>query len=283
MESSHLFDDFVRPVSPAASYIGGKRRLARPITRAIDRIPHRLYAEAFVGMGGVFLRRGRVAQAEVINDWSEDVSTFFRILQRHYVAFLDMLRFQLTTRAGFERLMKVDPSTQTDLERAARFLYLQRLSFGGKVSGRNFGVDSGAPAAFDVTKLVPMLEQIHERLAPVTIERLPWSAFLERWDRSDALFYLDPPYYGCEGDYGRELFSRDQFHLMATALASLQGRFLLSLNDRPEVRAIFGAFPMVRLDLHYGVGSGATEVSEVVISNLDRDRLGELFPSAELL
>lgn len=121
-ESSHLFEDFVQPVHPAAAYIGGKRRLARSITRAIDRIPHASYAEVFVGMGGVFLRRSRRPPVEVINDWSEDVSTFFRILQRHYVAFLDMLRFQLTTRSGFERLLKVDPSTQTDLERAARFL-----------------------------------------------------------------------------------------------------------------------------------------------------------------
>jgi DNA adenine methylase len=36
----------------------------------------------------------------VINDWSEDVATFFRILQRHYVAFMDMLRWQVTSRAG---------------------------------------------------------------------------------------------------------------------------------------------------------------------------------------
>src|SRR3546814_8937779 len=111
MESSLLFDGFVRPVSPAAAYIGGKRRLSRPIVKAIDRIPHRTYAEGFVGMGGVFLRRTRKPACEVINDWSEDIATFFRILQRHYVAFMDMLRYQLTTRAGFERLLRVDPST----------------------------------------------------------------------------------------------------------------------------------------------------------------------------
>jgi DNA adenine methylase len=45
-----------------------------------------------------------------------------RILQRHYPQFLGTLRFQLTTRAEFERLVRVDPETLTDLERAARFL-----------------------------------------------------------------------------------------------------------------------------------------------------------------
>jgi len=282
MESSHLFEDFVRPVSPAAGYIGGKRRLARPITRAIDRIPHHLYAEPFVGMGGVFLRRARKAPAEVINDWSEDVATFFRILQRHYVAFLDMLRFQLTTRAGFERLIKVDPSTQTDLERAARFLYLQRLAFGGKVAGRNFGVSAGEPAAFDVTKLGPMLEQIHERLASVTIERLPWATFLERYDREDALFYLDPPYYGCEDDYGRELFGRAEFPKMAAALQALRGRFLLSINDHPYIRRTFADFAMVRVELLYSIAGGdcQTEAAELIISKLEQVRLEQLFPGA---
>jgi DNA adenine methylase len=133
------------------------RRQAQPRARLcqiIDATPHVAYAEPFVGMGGVFLRRSRRPKCEVINDISEDVATFFRILQRHYVAFMDMLRFQLTTRAGFERLMRTDPSTLTDLERAARFLYLQRTAFGGKVVGRNFGVDvMDSPARFDVTKL----------------------------------------------------------------------------------------------------------------------------------
>jgi DNA adenine methylase len=55
-------------------------------------------------MGGVFFRRDERPNSEVINDWSEDVSTFFRVLQRHYQPFMDMLRWQITTRAGFEKL-----------------------------------------------------------------------------------------------------------------------------------------------------------------------------------
>jgi DNA adenine methylase len=41
------------------------------------------------------------------------------VLQVHYVAFLEMLRFQITSRAEFERLTRVDPTTLTDLQRAA--------------------------------------------------------------------------------------------------------------------------------------------------------------------
>jgi DNA adenine methylase len=77
---------------PAFPYVGGKRLLSRTIVSAIAEIPHDLYAEAFVGAGGVFLRREQVAPVEVVNDLSRDVTNFFRILQRHYQAFLDTLK-----------------------------------------------------------------------------------------------------------------------------------------------------------------------------------------------
>ena len=82
----------VRPISPVAGYIGGKKQLARTLVERIGAIEHITYAEPFVGMGGVFLRRPTKPKAEVINDASRDVATFFRVLQRHYQAFLDMLR-----------------------------------------------------------------------------------------------------------------------------------------------------------------------------------------------
>jgi DNA adenine methylase len=163
----------VDPVRPVAGYIGGKRNLSRRLVEIINATPHELYAEAFVGMGGVFFRRSRRPKVEVINDISADVATLFRILQRHYQQFLDTLKWQLAGRAEFERLMRVDPSTLTDLERAARFLYLQRTAFGGKVDGRNFGTDPTVPARFDLTKLVPMLEAVHDRLARSTSSGCP--------------------------------------------------------------------------------------------------------------
>jgi DNA adenine methylase len=264
MESSpHL--TAVAPVRPAAAYIGGKRNLAHRLITLIESIPHRTYAEPFVGMGGVFLRRRSRPQAEVVNDWSQDVSTFYRVLQRHYVAFRDMLRFQLTTRTEFERLIRTDPSTLTDLERSARFLYLQRTAFGGKVADRHFGVSHHRPANFDVTKLGPILEDLHERLAGVIIERLPFDRFIVRYDTPDTLFYLDPPYWGCEGDYGADLFSRVDFERLAEVLATIRGRFILSLNDRPEVRATFAAFEIEGVKTSYSIQGGGQAAGEVII------------------
>ncbi len=262
----------VSAVEPAAAYVGGKRNLAKRIIRRIEATPHECYAEPFVGMGGVFLRRTQAPKAEVINDASRDVANFFRILQRHYPQFMDALRFQITSRAAFERLCKTDPDTLTDLERAARFLYVQRLSYGGKVAGRTFGVDTRA--RFNLNTLGSRLEDLHERLAGVVIECLDFEEFLRRYDKPSTLFYLDPPYHGTEGYYGKGMFSREDFTRLAKALAGLKGQFLLSINDCPETRQVFAGFTLEQVETTYTVrGQGAASAAkELLVSSLENSR-----------
>jgi DNA adenine methylase len=245
----------VEPCRPPAGYIGGKRILAKRLVPMISAIEHRCYAEPFVGMGGVFFRRDRRAPSEAINDWNDDVANLFRILQHHYVPFMDMLRFQITSRSNFEKLLALEPSSLTDLQRAARFIYLQRTAFGGKVTQQAFGTDTYQGGRFDITALGPVLEAIHERLGRVRIERLPWSDFIDRYDRPHTLFYLDPPYYGNETDYGAGMFAREEFDAMAEQLARIRGRFILSLNDRSEVRRIFAGFAFEEAELNYSIGN----------------------------
>lgn len=257
--------------SPVAPWLGGKRNLARRICGILDAIPCVTYAEPFVGMGGIFLRRGMRPKAEVINDRGRDIANLFRILQRHYPQFLEVLRFGLTTRAEFERLAATDPDTLTDLERAARFLYLQRTAFGGKVSGRNFGVDKARPARFNLTTLEPMLEDLHSRLSGVVIECLDWAVFIPRYDAEGTLFYLDPPYLGCEDDYGKAMFARADFLRLADQLATIRGCFVLSLNDVPEVRRTFASFHQLEVRTSYTISGKRNDTAgaraELLISN----------------
>ncbi|MEZ0263007.1 MAG: DNA adenine methylase [Alphaproteobacteria bacterium] len=263
----------VRPVEPVAPWLGGKSRLADTIISWINTIDHVTYAEPFVGMGGVFLRRNRRPKAEVINDYSRDVSNLFRILQRHYIPFVEMLRWRLTTRDDWEQLNKTPPETMTDLERAARFLYMLKTSFGGKATGQSFGVDTHSSGRFDVTEVVPALEALHARLRGVTIECLNFPDFIARYDRPHVLFYLDPPYYGCENDYGKNLFSRADFEVLAQLLAAIKGTFILSLNDHPDVRRIFAAFKLREVVTQYSIRKeGAPQdAAELLIHNLPKE------------
>jgi DNA adenine methylase len=255
------------PARPPAPYLGGKKLLARQVIERLRAIEHECYVEPFVGMGGIFLRRPFKVKTEVINDASRDVATLFRVLQRHFVPFMDMLKWQITSRAEFERLRLAEPDILTDLERAARFLYLQRTAFGGKVSNRNFGVSIGTSGRFDVTKLASMLEDVHERLAGVVIECLPFGRLITTYDRPTTLFYLDPPYWGNENDYGAKMFQRTDFEAMAAQLATIKGRFILSLNHNPGVRETFSAFRIDGVETSYSIGGGAHKlVGEVLIT-----------------
>jgi DNA adenine methylase len=258
----------VSPVRPVAAWLGGKRNLAKHLVARINAVDHQTYAEPFVGMGGIFLRRSMRPKCEVINDISEDVATLFRVLQHHYLPFIEMIRWQISSRANFEKLARQDPTTLTDMQRAARFLYLQRLAFGGKVAHpQTFGVSPGMGGRFDVSKLVPMLEDLHERMTGVIIERLDWRKFIARWDRAGTLFYLDPPYYGNEKDYGPGIFSRDDFAEMAELLAGIKGRFILSINDHPHIHETFAAFEMDPVRVRYTVAKGAAQdAGELIIS-----------------
>jgi DNA adenine methylase len=261
----------VAPVRPAAAYIGGKRRLGEQLARRIEAVLHETYAEPFVGMGGVFFRRRWAARREVVNDISRDVATLFRILQRHYPQFMETLKFQIASRREFERLAACNPDTLTDLERAARFLYLQRLAFGGKVAGRNFGVEVNGPSRFDVTKLGPLLDAIHERLSGVVIECLRWAEFIDRYDSATTLFYLDPPYYGSETDYGAGVFERSDFVKLAARLSKIAGRFMLSVNDVPEMRSAFARFAIEQVSTRYTVSGQWSDVSEIIVTGPSKE------------
>ncbi len=260
----------VRPVRTPAPYLGGKRNLSRRLCSIIEAIPHRTYAEPFVGMGGVFLRRSSRPTVEVINDLSGDVANLYRVLQEHYPYFIDILRWRITSRSEFKRLVDQPAAKLTDLNRAARFLYLQRLSFGGKVTGQSFGVDRRTPGRFDVTKLEPLLADLHERLAGVVVEQLPYGDFIRRYDGPDTLFYLDPPYWDCEADYGAGSFEQADFQRLAEQLGDIAGRFVLSINDTVGARDAFKSFEISDVETTYTLSTASSgagkRVNELIVS-----------------
>lgn len=263
---------------PPASWMGGKRHLARRICATLAATPHAAYCEPFIGMGGVFLRRRVRPPVEVINDISGDVVTLFRVLQRFPEALLRELKWRPAMRAEFDRLKEMRSCDLLDIERAARFLYLQTLAFGGKVTGQNFGTDASQPHNFDLARVERRIRRLHDRLAGVVIENLDWLDFLARYDKAETLFYLDPPYWGCEGDYGSGLFIQGDFQRMADRLQAGKGKFLLSINDRPEVREMFAWADIEAVKTTYSVAGGAhvdTNVGELLIG-----RGVELAPAA---
>lgn len=257
----------VRPLRGLAPWIGGKRNLALHLAAIIEGIPHTCYAEPFVGMGGVFFRRRRRAPHEVVNDLAGDVVNLFRIVRHHPAALLTEMRFGLHARAELARLVAIDPATLTDVQRAARFLGIQRMGYGGKPDSTSFPATPDRGKAMLRVHLRRRIRDAHARLEGVTIEQLPYDRFIEAYDSEATLFYLDPPYWGSESDYGRGMFSRTDFAKLARILASLKGRFVLSINDVPATREIFSAFAAAEVAHHYRASGRVTPARELVITD----------------
>ena len=244
-------------------YIGGKRAIAKQI---IDVFPkHTTYVEAFAGGAQVFFRK-EPSKVEVLNDLDCEMVNFFRVCQQHYEELIRYLRFTLVSRKWHELLKTIDPATLTDIQRAARHLLLLKNSYAGLIRNLNYRYSVVQPPSFDPEHLPKILEETHHRLARVQIECQPYERMLKRYDRPDTLFYLDPPYLGLK--LYRFVLATTDFEAMARRLAALDGKFVLSLNDVPEVRSIFKQFKFRDIALHYTAQKLAgRRYKEVLITN----------------
>jgi DNA adenine methylase len=250
---------------PIIPWIGGKRRLAKHILPLFPE--HACYVEPFAGAAALYFMKQPV-KAEVLNDINGDLVNLYRVVQHHLEEFIRQFRWALTSRQLFEWAKAAAPETLTDIQRAARFYYLQRLAFGGKVKSRTFGTTTTGGVRFNLLRIEEDLSAAHLRLACTTIEHLSWQACIDRYDRHHTLFYCDPPYWGTEG-YGVG-FGLENYQAMAELARSIKGRMIISVNDIPEMREAFAGLPMELLKIRYTVAGnrpGAAAAGELVIRN----------------
>ena len=154
----------------------------------------------------------------------------------------------------------------TDIQRAARYYYLQRMCFGGRVRGRTFGAAPLSRPRINLLRMEEELSEVHLRLARVVIENLSWDKFLKTYDKSGTFFYLDPPYYKAP-HYCHNMYIED-FVELASALSGLKSNFILSINDHEKMRLVFNKFIIKPVKLSYSVAKGETvKANELIISN----------------
>jgi len=256
------------PMNSFLAYLGGKSRLA---ARIIQRIPeHRCYCEVFAGAAWVLFRKEE-SDVEIINDINSELVTLYRIIKLHLDEFIRYFRWILTARDEFERFKKESPETLTDVQRAVRFYYLLKMGFASKIPHPSFGLSLTKQPGLNLLRIEEELSAVHLRLARVYIENLSFKRMIERADRPNTFFYVDPPYYGSEDSYGKGYFQRDDFKVLEEILRRIQGKFLLSINDVPEIRHIFDGYHVEEVRTSYTVSGGhrSKKVTELLISNYE--------------
>lgn len=229
--------------------------------------PHSCYVEPFVG-GGALLFAREPAPVEVVNDINGELVCMYRVVQHHLEELVRQFRWALASRKMFEWAQMQRPETLTDVQRAARFLFLQRSSFAGKVSSRSYGTATTGTPRINLLRIEEELSAAHLRLAEVYIEHLPWRECIERYDRPHTLHYCDPPYWQTEG-YG-VAFGWEQYEALAEVMRTCSGKVMLSINDHPDVRRLFQGFRTESIPTTYSMGnrsgSGAKRTELVVLS-----------------
>lgn len=247
------------------SYIGGKNLLTQKI---IPHFPeHQTYCEVFAGAAWMLFRKEQ-SKVEIINDINSDLVTLYRVIKLHLEEFIRYFKWLLVSRDEFERFKKENPECLTDIQRAVRFYYLLRCNYGSKPASHYFSVSPARPPRLNLLRLEEDLSAAHIRLSRVFIENLPYQTIIERHDRVDTFFYLDPPYYDCEDYYGKGLFAKADFQRLADMLSNIKGKFAMSINDVPEIRKMFKAFKVTEVATTYSVSNTKkSKVVELLIMN----------------
>jgi len=249
---------------PIVPWIGGKRRLAKHILPLFP--AHTCYVEPFCGAAALYFLK-TPSKIEVINDINGELVNLYRVVKHHLEEFVRQFKWALVSRQIYKWLQDTPEETLTDIQRAARFYYLQKQAFGGKVADHTFGISTTSAPRLNLLRIEEELSMAHLRLSRTLIEHLDWHQCIERYDRPHTLFYCDPPYWGTEG-YGVE-FGLENYDHMAELARNIKGKMIISVNDIPEMRQAFNDLNIQTVDISYNlkVTGKATQRKELVICN----------------
>ena len=281
------------------SRVGNKSSILN-ILYAVFPLQYGRFVDVFGGSGSVLLGKEQVDSFEVYNDYDRNLVNLFHCMKERTMATIREIGFcNLNSREDFNsvkkffefeefkddfyreellltELMFPPPEANElneirtritkdyDVRRAAMFLKLLRYSYSS-------GCKSFASQPFDIRKLFELIKQLENRMANVVVENQDFETLIKHYDRQDTFFYADPPYFSTEDMYAVGFNWNDHVRLKDT-LSKIQGKFLLSYNDCPEIRELYKGFSILDFSRTHSMAQryeAGKEFKELLISNYD--------------
>lgn len=238
-------------------WIGGKRALKNEI---ISRFPKDFerYIEVFGGAGWVLFGK-QPNKFEVFNDADRYLINLYKQIKYN----CDELQNEIDRIHSRELFndYKLSLSTDdlTDVQRAARYYYIIKHSFGS---------NKGSFATSVKGNRADILNDISQRLQTVIVENQDFERIIKTYDREKALFYCDPPYLNTEKYYSCSFSFADHKRLY-NILSEIKGKFILSYNDCEFIRSLYKDYNIIDLSRKNQLlaGSNHREFKEVLITN----------------
>jgi DNA adenine methylase len=247
-------------------WIGGKSHLKKFIIPLIPNDCDR-YIEVCGGAGWVLFGKEKIkGQMEVFNDIDCDLINLYKQIKNNCDALQKEIDWLQSRKLFNTYRYEIENGVElSDLQRAARYLYLIKCSFG---SNRN----SFATAPKSIYNIIDELPAYKERLRNVIIENRDFENLIKTYDRPSALFYVDPPYVNSEKYYNKKYshFTMNDHKRLNSILKAIKGRFILSYNDCDFVRNAYKDFNIQyvsRDNLLPAKASDRNEYKEVIITN----------------
>ncbi len=248
-------------------WVGGKKALRDVIVSEFPVEPVKKYVEVFGGAGWVLFHKEKLSkQLEVYNDVDSNLVNLFKVVKYHPKEFEREMELTLPARETFNDFKEqIDVSGLTNIQRAVRYFYLIKKSFGS-------AKDSFATNGRGLVNTIDRLAEIQKRLNGVVIENKDFENLLKVYDKPDTLFYLDPPYHETEKYYknGTEFTETDHIRLH-NCLKGIKGKFILSYNDDAFIRELYKDFVVKEASRRTTLSSGDNkkEFKELIIKNFD--------------
>lgn len=289
----------VIPIKTPVSRVGNKTAILH-ILYALFPLKFGRFIDVFGGSGSVLLGNPTVSSFEVYNDFDRNLANLFHCMKDRTIATIRELGFcHLNSREDFIAVRQFFENEQFDdrylaeelkltelifpppeamelkeirtritedydVRRATMYLKLLRYSYSS--SGKSY-----ASQPFDIRKLFGLISDLQDRMANVIVENQDFETLIRHYDRPDAFFYADPPYFSTEGMYDVGFGWDDHVRLRDT-LGSIKGKFLLSYNDCPEIRELYEGFSLFDFSRTHSMAQryeAGKEFKELLIGNYD--------------
>lgn len=267
--------------TPFIKWVGGKSQLLGSLSKLIT---HKsvTYYEPFLGGGAVFFHFAdqQRFQRAVLNDTNPELVNCYQVVRDRLpelLGRLDLIKTDVAwnTQTYFNRVRSAE--YQDPLDRAVRFIYLNRTAFNGLYRVNRSGKFNAPFGKYDN----PMLYDAQNILE--CSKHLKRYATLRTGDFSEAvkdakagdLVYFDPPYVPVSKtanftSYAGQ-FGPDEQEKLAELFEDLvdRGVFCIQSNsDAPAVRRLYGGFDLNVVGAKRSInskGDGRGEVNELVI------------------
>ena len=265
-------------MNPFLKWPGGKRWLTNTI-KDIAPQQYSKYYEPFIGGGAVFF--SLAPQKAVISDINLDLVNLYTVMRDHPLLLKEYMctHNRLHNKEYYYKMR----STQFDdpIERAARFLYLNRTCYNGmyRVNRQGqFNVPIGTKS--DCIYDVELFEEYSSVLKNVEISANDFATTIQQASAGDLIF-ADPPYASSQKDntsflkYNDRLFTWDDQIRLHNALVAARTRgvsIILTNANNQEIKDLYSnsGFCIVEVARSRNIASkteNRTVVSELLITS----------------